>query len=282
MSKKKNCELKNQFSLYSSANFDPESIAESKTIEGVRPNDKVTMAIKFVSEYEGNYFRSIVSLIANIDNTGVITKSKVCVKDIYFKNQLNVSASSKTIDYGNLYTISSSSADNNKSSSSSSKCSAQSIINKKKEKDIAINVKEFVNSDAFALVLNGTSLIVTLDVRKCLGDSGVPKFSIVKNSVKYKVICESSSLLSSDSSDSSNSSDSSDSSSCSKPNNFLKLLMICVVIAFIAMLITKLKKKNYTTQYKNLLKGVVNKVKEFVTIPNSNNIPNEPDIYPQI
>jgi hypothetical protein len=271
MSPKKNCKP-NLIELYSSQNFVPTS-ADTKVITGVRSCDKVKLLIKFVSLYEKNYFKADVSLDVLV-KSGNVSKKNISIRNICFKNELNVSLSSKTEEYKYLYDISCSSADNNDSSSHScsSDISIESIINKNIEIQIATNIKGFINSTAFDLQLGLTGLTVTLDVNKYLNPNGTraPVFPTVKNTIKYKVVDESSS---------SSSSSSSCSSSSSKPNKIVKIIIIGAVISFVIMLIMNICKKNsYGNQYNKLLSGMSENVKGFISKSYSN-IYTQPPVY---
>lgn len=246
--------------LYSSIKFAPDSVADSKNILGWKSDNTLKLLIKFVSKYGNDYFRSIVSLdVKNVN--GNIVKKNIYVRDICFKNELNVSASSQTKEYEYLYEISCSSADNHESSSSSSSSSfsssdlsLDSIINKKIEKDIAVNVKNFIDSDAFEITWTEGITTITLDTSQFKSSSTDQViFESVKNVIKYKFHDDSSSCSSSSSS--SCSSSCSSSSSSYKPNKLFKILMITAVIAFVVMLIMNLIKKNgYGTEYNTLYK----------------------------
>ena len=269
MSPKKNCKP-NLIELYSSQNFVPTS-ADTKVITGVRSCDKVKLLIKFVSLYEKNYFKADVSLDVLV-KSGNVSKKNISIRNICFKNELNVSLSSQTEEYKYLYDISCSSADNNDSSSHScsSDISIESIINKNIEIQIATNIKGFIDSTAFDLQLGLTGLSVTLDVNQHLNPNGTPVFPTVRNTIKYKVVNESSSH---------SSSSSSCSSSSSKPNKIVKTIIIGAVISFVIMLIMNICKKNsYGNQYNKLLSGISDKVKGFISKSYSN-IYTKPPVY---
>ena len=253
----------NFIKLYSSTNLS--TTIDTETIVGVGSNDKIKFLIKFVSLYGDNYFKAIVVFDLIIKN-GVVSKKNVTIRDICFKNELNVSESSQTQDYQYLYDISCSSADNNDSSScsSSSNLSIQSIINKNVEKQIATNIKGFIDSYAFDIVYASGTITINLDVTKFPGGDYTPTFQTVKNIIKYKFI-DGSSSNTCYSSTSSKSSKSSKSSNTCKPNKIFKLLVISSVITFVIILIIKLcKKHNCSIEYKSLLNKMVNKVKSIV------------------
>ena len=236
--------------LYSSINFT--NSADSKTINNVKFDDVVKLKIKFVSVYLNLYFKSIVTLDILINN-GNPLKINTVIKDIAFKNNLNVSASSQTQDYKYLYDISSSSADNKSSCDGShSDISIQSILDKNLEKEIATNIKSFIESNAFALSYDKHDLTITLDTLNFPGSETFPTFSSVKNIIKYKKKhdCHSMSSLSSSSSSSSRS---------DKIPQYITSLIIIAIILFIIMYFKNL----------NIMPGFTKKINNFFDTKNN-------------
>lgn len=240
----KNCNSK-VIQLYSSTKFATPADTQALPSWDV-VNDKIKFLIKFVSVYNGDYFKSSVALdVLNVN--GVITKKNITVKDICFKHQANVSISSQTQDYQYLYDISCSSADNNTAnddnSCDSSSLSMNSIINKSTEKAIATNVKAFFASNAFVVTRSGSTTSVTLDVSQYTVNSAVV-FSSAKASAKYKFASDSSC-----SGSGSETCSESGSSSCLS-DKIVKYIMIAAAICFALMLLMKLMKKHsYGSSY---------------------------------
>jgi hypothetical protein len=265
--------------LYSSINFVDQS--DSKIINNWKLDNKLKLLVKFISKFNNEYFKAIVSLDV-YNHSGTIKKKNIVIKDICFKNVLNVSESSQTQEYEYLYEISCSSADNHDSCSSSSN-SYDSMINKKTEKEIATNIKAFIASNAFEVSWSNGITTIKLDITQYVQQPQMtPVFESVKNIIKYKFIDYSSSCSSS----SSSSSSCSDTDSCtysSKPNKIFKILMITAVVTFVIILIMNIIKKNeYCLEYKSLyingfnngvtsvigkVKGLVSKVKELYSKP---------------
>ncbi len=253
-----NCEKK-LINLYSSTNFT--NPVDSKIFGKWDIDSKLKTLIHFVGEYStvnqpNIYFKAKVTLDATVDSLGAVTKSNVVVKEICFKNEFNVSASSLTDEYKYLYNISCSSADNassksSKSSKSSSSCcsselSLSEIYANGIEKQIMDNVKAFIEGNAFSITWVIEEGYYTLDTTQYnLGAT----FPNVKMTIKSKLI------------GSSSCSSHSSSSSCShKPNSFVKTLVIGFIALIVVMCLLKfLKNKNYGG-YSKLYDGVNNDV----------------------
>lgn len=247
---------KNLIKLYSSVNFDISGVADTKPIRCWDINDqKIEFSTKFISNYTISgviqYFKANVNFTA-YKSGGQITKHDIVVRDIAFKNQVNVSASSQTDDYNYLYDISKSSADNSSSTStSSSSYSISEIINKNVENQIATAVKNFYAGTGVIVSWAAGKGSLTLDVE------GVPSgFDSAKLIAKYRFVhLSSSSSSSSLSTSTSCSSASSSTSSCftssktKHDNNKILVYVICalvgLVLAFCAVKICKPPKDNF-------------------------------------
>lgn len=233
--------------LYSSVNFkDP---ADSKNFGKWDICSKLKILIHFVGQYSKEnqpdiYFKAKVTLDASVNEIGEVKKCNICVKDICFKNEFDVSICSRTDQYKYLYDVScSSSSSCSKSSKSScsksskSYCSSElslsDIIANGIEKQIINNVKDFIESDAFLITWEFEQGSFTLDTTQY--NNGLT-FPNVKMTIKYKFIKHHSSCSSSSSSCHSSS------SSCSshKPNHFIKMLMMGFISLMIIMFLLKL------------------------------------------
>lgn len=262
--KSKSTDKKNVIKLYSSVNFsDP---VDSKEIKKWNEDSKLKALIHFIGEYNATdqpviYFKASVTFDASVDNLGVVTKNNILVKDICFKNELNVSGSSLTDEYKYLYDISCSSADNISKSSGRSTCSSDlsltDIIANGIEKNIITNIKAFMESDAFQITWALNVGTLSLDTTKYNDGTTFPN---VKMTIKYKLIgnCSSHSKSSSKSSCKSSSS-----SSSSKPNKYVKILIMGFVALMVIMLLGKLlKNKNKDL---NLYDNVYNTFNGYLT-----------------
>lgn len=258
----KSCEKK-LIKLYSSINFANPS--DTKVFGKWDIDSKLKVLTHMTGEYSKNgqpniYFKAKVTLDANVSKLGVVSKSNILVKDICFKNEFNVSASSMTDEYKYLYDISCSSADNapssssksSKSSSSSSSCSSElslsDIIANGIEKQIMENVKAFMESDAFKITWVLEKGAFTLDTTK-YAPNNIAVFPNVKMTIKHKLIGSSSSSCSSSSSSKSH-----------KPNNFIKMLIMGFVAVLVMMFLFKFLKNNnnYSNVYNNMANGFNN------------------------
>ena len=229
-----NCEKK-IVKLYSSVNFS--SPVDKKSFGKWDIDSKLKSLIHFVGEYVSEnqpniYFKAKVSLNATVnDDNGVVTKSNVVVKDICFKNEFNVSASSLTDEYRYLYDISCSSADNASSSSScsSSSCSSElslsEIYANSIEKQIMTNVKSFIESDAFQITWVLEEGYYTLDTTQYNSGNTFPN---IKMSIKSKLTGSSSCSV----------------SSSDRPIHFVKTLIMGLVALIIVMFLLKSLKNN--------------------------------------
>jgi hypothetical protein len=230
-----NCEKK-IVKLYSSINFS--NPVDEKSFGKWDIDSKLKSLIHFVGEYVSEnqpniYFKAKVSLNATVnDENGDVTKSNVVVKDICFKNEFNVSDSSLTDEYKYLYDISCSSADNASSSSSSSSSSCSSELSLSEiyansiEKQIMINVKSFIESDAFKITWVLEEGYYILDTTQYNSGSTFPN---IKMSIKSKLTGTSScsSISSSD-----------------RPVHFVKTLIMGLVALIIVMFLLKCFKNN--------------------------------------
>ena len=258
------CEKK-LINLYSSTNF--VNPVDSKVFGKWDIDKKLKSLIHFVGEYSNSgqpniYFKAKVTLDATVNAFGVVTKSNVVVKEICFKNEFNVSASSLTNEYKYLYDVSCSSADNasSKSSGSSSCCSSElslsDIYANGIEKQIMDNVKAFVEGDSFRIVWAIEKGSYVLNTALYTNPVSGATFPNVKMTIKSKLVGSSSSSCSDSS------------SSSSKPNNFVKMLVIGFVALMVVMCLLKLMKNknygNYTQLYDNSYTGV-NKIFSKVT-----------------
>ena len=95
--KENSCEKK-LIKLYSSVNFTNPS--DKKIFYKSKHNNckKLKTLIHFVGEFiNGNqpniYFKAKITLNANVKTNGISQKYNICVTDICFKNEFNVSAS---------------------------------------------------------------------------------------------------------------------------------------------------------------------------------------------
>lgn len=260
--KEKNCEKK-LIKLYSSINFSNPTDTKVFYKQECHNYRKLKTLIHFVGEYNsGNkpiiYFRAKVLLSSNIRTNGTSQKYNICVTDICFKNEFNVSASSITNEYQYLYDISCSSADNHKcsssscsSSSSSSYCSSSlslsEIINNGIEKQITNNVREFIESDAFVINWVNSEGSYILDTTKYNNGETFPN---VKMTIKFRPYdCKSSCKSSSTSSCYSSSSSS---SSSHKSHKFIKTLIMACIGIFIIMILFKFISKHNIGKYLTL------------------------------
>ncbi len=267
------CEKK-LIKLYSSINFDNPS--DTKVFGKWDIDSKLKVLTHMTGEYSKNsqpniYFKAKITLDATVSNLGDVSKSNIVVKDICFKNEFNVSASSMTDEYKYLYDISCSSADNapscssksskscsescsksSKSSKSSSSCSSElslsDIIANGIEKQIMENVKAFIESDAFKIAWILEKGDFTLDTTKYTGIDENVVFPNVKMTIKHKLIGSSSSSSSSCTS----------SSKSHKPNHFVKMLIMGFVAVMIIMFLFKFLKNNYSNVYDNMTNGFNN------------------------
>ena len=236
----KSCEKK-LIKLYSSINLSNSS--DTKVFGKWDIDSKLKVLTHMTGEYSKNgqpniYFKAKVTLDAVVSKLGVVSKSNIVVKDICFKNEFNVSASSRTDEYKYLYNISCSSADNASSSSSycSSELSLSDIIANGIEKQIMDNVKAFIVSDAFKITWVLEKGSFTLNTTK-YDPNNVVVFPNIKMTIKYKLI---------NSTSSSCSSSSSSSSSCKshKPKHFIKMLIMGFVAVLVIMFLFKFLKNN--------------------------------------
>ena len=256
----KSCEKK-LIKLYSSVNFSNPS--DTKVFGKWDIDSKLKVLTHMTGEYSKNgqpniYFKAKVTLDATVSKLGVVSKSNIVVKDICFKNEFNVSASSMTDEYKYLYDISCSSADNasfcsskySKScSKSSSYCSSElslsDIIANGIEKQIMENVKAFMESDAFKITWVLEKGTFTLDTTQYNNGETFPN---VKMTIKHKLTGSSSSSCTSSSSKS------------HKPNHFIKMLIMGFVAVMVMMFLFKFLKKNnnYSDVYDNMSNGFNN------------------------
>ena len=253
-------EKKKLINLYSSINFtDPKN---TKTFGKWDKENKLKVLMNFVGEYTNNnqpniYFKAKILLDAVVNKGSIVSKSNIVVKDICFKNEFNVSASSLTDEYKYLYDISCSSADNasskssKSSKSSSSELSLSDIYANDIEKQIMTNVKAFIESDAFKISWVLEAGFFTLDTTKYNPLCGRVTFPNVKMTIKYKLTGSSSS---------SHTSSCHSSSSSHKPNNFVKMLIIGFVALMIILFLFKLLKNNYYPEYSKSYNNVVGDV----------------------
>jgi hypothetical protein len=225
--------------LYSAQQF--ANTADKKELGKCHNGDEIKFKIKFISDYQPNagpsiYFSSIVSLLAVPSVSGVFIKKNIAVRNICFKNEINVSVNSRTDEYGYLYDISCSPTDNSdcSSDSHSSSCSLSLIINKGIEKQIAASIVEFFSGPYFTIQRVNGVCSVTLDVSP---NSVNEIFPVAKAICKYTNVSSSSSSCSSSSSSSSCSSSSIH--SCHKQNNIVKLLILAGIILMIVSLFFK-------------------------------------------
>ena len=266
---------KNLIKLYSSVNFDVSGVADTKEIKKWDINNqKIEFSTKFVSAVTianvEQYFKANVSFEA-YKNNGQIVKKNIVVRDIYFKSQVNVSASSQTDDYNYLYDISKSSADNSSSSSCSSSYSISEIVNKNIENQIATDVKNFFAGTGVVVSWTAGKGYITLNVE------GVPsEFSSAKLSAKYRLVCLSSSSSSSTSSSCTSTStkckpschsSSSSSSSCStkhKGHGCFKYIIFCALGLIVLMILLKLLKPKEPCHIQDQVKHILNELKQNV------------------
>lgn len=270
----KTCEKK-LIKLYSSINFtDP---VDSKSFGKWDIDSKLKVLTHFTGEYAVGsqpsiYFKAKVTLDATVNKHGVVTKSNILVKDICFKNEYNVSASSRTEEYKYLYDISCSSADNASSSSCSSKSSHKSsssscsselslsdIYINGIEKQIMTNVKAFIESDAFKINWVLEEGFFVLDTTQYTVSNNVV-FPNVRMTIKHRLTGSSSCSFTSSSSSKSH-----------KPNNFVKMLIMGFVALIIIMFLFKCKNNygGYSNKYSNLLTKGVGFFKSFLPGTNS-------------
>jgi hypothetical protein len=220
--KSKTCD-KNVIKLYSSVNFS--NPADSKEIQNWDNKLKLKALVHFVGEYNNGdqpsvYFKATISFDACVNKLGQVTKKNILVKDVCFKNELNVSGSSLTDEYKYLYDISCSSADNastSQCSSSDSDLSLSDIVANGIEKDIVLNLKSFMESDAFQITWTLDVGTVTLDTTKYNNGETFPN---VKMTIKYKLVCK------------------------AEPNKFVKLILLGFVALLVIMLLRNIFKKN--------------------------------------
>lgn len=262
--KNKNIDTK-LIKLYSSVNFADSK--DSKKFGKWDIDSKLKILIHFMGEYmiknqPNIYFKSKVTLDVRIDKNGIVHKSNIIVRDVCFKNEFNVSASSITEEYQYLYNISCSSADNNDCSSNSKKstCSASNLSSKISlsniiangiEKKIIIDIKSFIESNAFKInwVLEQGYFI--LDVKNFNNGKTFPN---AKMNIKYKLIkCSSTS-----------SSSTCSSSSSTKPNCFVKILIMGFVALLIIMFLLKLLKDNNCETYNNAYNNLYNNINSII------------------
>jgi hypothetical protein len=127
--KKRKC-IDNIIKLYSAINFNPSP--DTKIICKCCNAQRIKFLIKLTSKYEIKgehpiiYFTSIILLEAVRSKKNTFIKKNIIIKDICFKNENNVSSSSRTDDYNYLYDISCCSADNRSSSNCNSGFSSSS------------------------------------------------------------------------------------------------------------------------------------------------------------
>lgn len=260
--------------LYSAEKF--KDSADRQTIGKIRSGEEISFKIKFISSYKTVkgptiYFNAIVSLTTVPTISGTYIKKHISVKDICFKNEVNVSRSSQTKEYGYLYDISCSSADNSNScSSDSSSCSLSSIINKGIEKQIASLIVEFFSGPYFTVVAEKHFGFVILNVNP----GSVPViFPAAKAICKFVGLssssCNKSSSCSSSSSSHSSSSYFSSSSSCNKSNWIVKMLIIAGIVLLVVSLLCRnncsdLDAKGVGAMVKSSIGGVVNSFKNLL------------------
>ena len=257
------CEKK-LIKLYSSTNFTEPS--DTKSFGKWDIDSKLKVLIHFVGEYISNnqpniYFKAKVSLDATVSSLGVVSKSNINVRDICFKNEFNVSASSLTDEYKYLYDISCSSADNHSTTSntsSSSMCSSElslsDIYVNGVEKQITKNVRDFINSDEFKITWVVEKGFFILNTTKYNSGNTFPN---VKMTIKHKLIKTKSSSCST--STSTSTSCTSSSSTSHKPKCFVKLLIMgFIALIIILFLLKTLKNKHckYHELYTNTLKKI--------------------------
>lgn len=259
MSPKNICQPK-VIELYSSENFPVESIPSTATIAGWNATkDRLKLIIKFVSKYVppaqvgalGNaavpesdvvYFKSTVCLDAVYNaETLTVDKKYVTVRNICFKNELNVTQTSQTDDYYYLYDISCRSADNKFSFGFDT--NESTLADKEVENAIATAVRNFVKSSAFAINWDSDTNVasVTLDVSQ--QDPVI--FSTVKNCIKYKFV-----------------------NICAPTESFfhklVKAILICAAISAIVMIVKEICNKHsqgYDSQSNNVIAILLEKVK---------------------
>jgi hypothetical protein len=254
-----NCEKK-KIKLYSSKNFT--NPCDIKTFGKWNYNNNLKLLIKFIGQMNTDgqpdiFFKATVNLYATVNINNVVKKYNIIVNNVCFKNQFNVSASSRTVDYKYLYNISCSSADNASSKSSSSTCSSDlslsDIYTKGIEKKIIDNISAFIQSSAFVISKVSEIGSYTLDTTQFNYGNTFPN---VKMTIKNKFAHEPSTSSSS-------------SSSSHKTNNFVKTLIIGFVALLIIIFFFKLLKnnnQNYSKLYNNVYRttnSIFYKTKDF-------------------
>lgn len=253
---------RNLIKLYSSVNLPTSS--DTKTLTPWNLDNKIKMLIQFISKYETEFFRATVELEVYNDR-GAIRKTNIAIRDICFKNELNVSISSQTDEYKYLYEVSCDTADNIYSSvedlnvdvGDDSSLSITSLKNRSIERDISTNIKKFIESDAFLVKWNSKKPTITLDTTlyttiptptlNFAKESSNVVFPSVKNTIKYKYVkgqyCSSSHSYTSSLCTETTTTTSS-TSKCKKNNIFKNIMIGAVVLLLIMAIFSIFRKKD--------------------------------------
>lgn len=268
--------LRNLIELYSSVNLPISS--DTKTLTPWNLDNKIKMLIQFISKYETKFFRATVELEVYNDR-GAIRKTNIAIRDICFKNELNVSLSSQTDEYKYLYEVSCDTADNIYSSvedlnvdvGNDSSLSITSLKNRSIERDISANIKKFIESDAFLVKWDSKKPTITLDTTlyttkpaptlNFAKESANVVFPSVKNTIKYKYVkghyCSSShsytSSLCTESTTTSSTVSSTSTSKCKKNNIFKNIMIGAVVLLLIMAIFSIFRKKDNNNNNNNNL-----------------------------